>query len=268
MLGTAAGKEASGNSQPVSDPEMSCEACRVRFTVLKRKVAQRWHLVCLLWIFPVMSSEFWTYIAVSIAVSCFSFIGIMELRWNICARIVGIFCSFFFCRKIVQSVLVNIVATAHPRSKQATPEDATDVKFSFLETLIVKIFRITRLLVQMLSNTTFFKVFTDAVRVTPYTMFQAKELRQFLVKRRVPLDSCREKNDLIDVLMQYSNNAQYRMELEANQRRVQALQVSVSICKRCAKQSLKHNKRRTKSYYICTGPEYDHIARVRSCMIS
>ena len=58
-------------------------------------------------------------------------------------------------------------------------------------------------------------------------LLQAKELRQFLVKRRVPLDGCREKNDLIDVLMQYSNNAHHRMEVEASQRRKQELQVKI-----------------------------------------
>lgn len=51
-----------------------------------------------------------------------------------------------------------------------------------------------------------------------------KEIRQFLVKRRVPVDNCREKADLIDVLMQYSNNAQYRQEQLDNEARVQQLQ--------------------------------------------
>lgn len=56
--------------------------------------------------------------------------------------------------------------------------------------------------------------------------FQAKELRNFMAKRKIPMDGCKEKHDFIEVLMQYTNNIHYRREKELEENRRLLMEVS------------------------------------------
>ena len=54
-----------------------------------------------------------------------------------------------------------------------------------------------------------------------------KELRSFILRRKIPMNNCTEKSDLVDILLSTSNNSHYMKELAEKQRHLVELEVYV-----------------------------------------
>jgi TorA maturation chaperone TorD len=52
-----------------------------------------------------------------------------------------------------------------------------------------------------------------------------KELRSFLLRRKIPMNNCTEKTDLVEILLSTSNNLHYRKEQAERQRHLVELEV-------------------------------------------
>jgi len=67
--------------------------------------------------------------------------------------------------------------------------------------------------------------------------FTVRELRRFLSGRHIPIDSCTEKHDLIELVMQLRRSSMVRAEEEEHSRYVSQLRVIVD-CTPCLKKKL------------------------------
>lgn len=63
--------------------------------------------------------------------------------------------------------------------------------------------------------------------------FKVKHMKNYLDKHNIPTRDCKEKNDLIELLMHFSRHSQHFRDLEEHQRHFQTLQVIVSPNKLC-----------------------------------
>jgi len=59
--------------------------------------------------------------------------------------------------------------------------------------------------------------------------FTVRELRRFLSSRRVPIDGCTEKHDLVELVMQLRRASVVRAEEEERSRHVSQLRVRSSV---------------------------------------
>ena len=59
---------------------------------------------------------------------------------------------------------------------------------------------------------------------------KVRDLRSFLQRQNVPTNKCKEKEDLVDLVMLFCSSSQHFRDMEAHQQHVEELRVSLSEC--------------------------------------